>query len=296
MHKWNCYNWKKGKQIIERANGWSKKNHTKHPQVYTQFFFVYKLKTRRVRERCKRGNVQKFIYTNTATEIEYSRAHTQPANEDLLIIWLLPEEIAHFTNRLCICIYTDFWLAVFIARCNREIEKKKPIWSEIIAKLTRSHMLCDLMLSDDMYPTSKRLIHISFHFAKISYCCALFSCFDSDWLLRFVCAVLLCFFFYFGFKRVQASKKRLDFLISMQSGWLSLFCPHGVSSNNNNTAGNNNNNKNRHFNLKKLSVKHVPFRYSTDIMSHWFFQFTGDFCYFQKKNICYWMKLYRFFV
>lgn len=91
-------------------------------------------------------------------------------------------------------------------------------------------MLCDLMQPDDMYPTSKRNDSYTFHsilpMISVQLCCALFSCFDFDWLLFFLRLFLLA----------KESSNALDFSISMLSGWLSLLCPHGVSRNNNKTT------------------------------------------------------------
>ena len=151
-------------------------------------------------------------------------------------------------------------------------------------------MLCDLMQSDDMYPTSKRNDSYTFHsilpMISVQLCCALFSCFDFDWLLFFSPS-------FSAFKREFKRAWFLDFHAKrMAIAVVPTRCEAKQQQDDNDDNGGY---RKRHFNLKKLSVKHVPFRYSIDIMSYWFFRFTGKFCYFQIRAY-YWMELYRLLI
>lgn len=129
---------------------------------------------------------------------------------------------------------------------------------------------------------TKWLKHISFHFA-----------YD-------ICAALLRLVFLFRFQPItlfsplfllfKESSNALDISISMQSGWLSLLCPHVVSLNNKmmtTTAT-------MVATEKGISIWR-NYRWNTChsatqlILCHTgFFRFTDKFCYFQIRVIIEW--------
>lgn len=122
------------------------------------------------------------------------------------------------------------WL--FIWTNKQKKNTKRITRSENIAKLTGSHMLCDLMPSDDMHPTCSTL---TTHYSNAAI-------FLTRFLFRFQ-LITFSSSSNAGFSQSHVKKEMAIAVAVMPTRWACKITTFE-----------------RYFNLKKLSVEHVPFR------------------------------------